>query len=141
MRLGGITWDDEPRGPLGHSDGDAVLHAVIDALLGAAQLGDVGNLFPSGETEWEGVDSADLVSRAVARLAEAGWRPASVDVTVAAAGPSIAPRRDEVVARIATLLGIGREAVSVKGTTSDGLGFAGEEGLAAWAVATVDRAE
>ncbi len=141
MRLGGITWDGEPRGPLGHSDGDAALHALIDALLGAAQLGDVGTLFPAGEAEWEGVDSADLVTRAVARLAEAGWRPASADVTIAAASPSIAPRREEVIDRIAGLLGIGREAVSVKGTTSDGLGFAGEEGIAAWAVATVDRAE
>ena len=141
MRLAGLTWDDEPRGPLGHSDGDAALHALIDALLGAAQLGDVGTLFPAGEAEWEGVDSADLVTRAVARLAENGWRPASADVTVAAASPSIAPRREEVIDRIAGLLGIGREAVSVKGTTSDGLGFAGEEGIAAWAVATVDRAE
>lgn len=141
MRLAGLAWDDEPRGPLGHSDGDAALHALIDALLGAAQLGDVGTLFPAGEAEWEGVDSADLVTRAVARLAESGWRPASADVTVAAASPSIAPRREEVIERIAALLGIGREAVSVKGTTSDGLGFAGEEGIAAWAVATVDRAE
>ena len=141
MRLGGITWEDEPRGPLGHSDGDAVLHALIDALLGAAQLGDVGALFPAGEAEWEGVDSADLVTRAVGRLAETGWRPASADVTVAAASPSIAPRREEVIDRLAGLLRIGREAVSVKGTTSDGLGFAGEEGIAAWAVATVDLAE
>lgn len=141
MRLGGITWHGEPRGPLGHSDGDAVLHALIDALLGAAQLGDVGTLFPSGQPEWEGVDSADLATWAVARLAEAGWRPASVDVTVAAASPVIATRRGEVVDRIAGILRIGREAVSIKGTTSDGLGFAGEEGIAAWAVATVDRVE
>lgn len=141
MRLGGITWYGEPRGPLGHSDGDAVLHAVIDALLGAAQLGDVGTLFPAGEAEWEGINSVDLVTWAIARLAEAGWKPASVDVTVATVHPTIAPRREEVVDRIAQILGIDREAVSVKGTTSDGLGFAGEEGIAAWAVATVDRAE
>ena len=141
MRLGGITWDGEPRGPLGHSDGDAVLHAVIDALLGAAQLGDVGTLFPAGEAEWEGINSVDLVTWAIARLAEAGWKPASVDVTVATVHPTIAPRREEVVDRIAQILGIGREAVSVKGTTSDGLGFAGEEGIAAWVVATVDRTE
>ena len=141
MRVGGITWDGESRGPLGHSDGDAVLHAIIDALLGAARLGDVGTLFPAGEAAWEGVDSADLLRRAVERLAAARYRPTGVDVTVAAATPNIASRREELVDRIANLLGIGRDAVSVKGTTSDGLGFAGEEGIAAWAVATVDLAE
>jgi 2-C-methyl-D-erythritol 4-phosphate cytidylyltransferase/2-C-methyl-D-erythritol 2,4-cyclodiphosphate synthase len=141
MRVGGITWDGESRGPMGHSDGDAVLHAIIDALLGAARLGDVGTLFPAGEAAWEGVDSADLLARAVERLAAARWRPTGVDVTVAAASPNIASRRDDLRDRIAGLLGIGRDEVSVKGTTSDGLGFAGAEGIAAWAVATVDRAE
>jgi 2-C-methyl-D-erythritol 4-phosphate cytidylyltransferase / 2-C-methyl-D-erythritol 2,4-cyclodiphosphate synthase len=140
MRLGGITWEGEPRGPLGHSDGDAVLHALIDALLGAAHLGDVGTRFPGGDATWEGVDSAELLAQAVVWLADAGWRPASADVTVATVSPVIEPRRDEVEACIAGLLGIGREAVSVKGTTSDGLGFAGQEGIAAWAVATVERA-
>ena len=141
MRLGGLTWEGEPRGPEGHSDGDAALHAVIDALLGAARLGDVGALFPPGEPAWEGADSSDLVARTVGRLAEHGLRPASVDLTIAAAQPAIAPRRDEVAARIGELLGIPPEAVSVKGTTSDGLGFAGAEGVAAWAVASVERAE
>jgi 2-C-methyl-D-erythritol 4-phosphate cytidylyltransferase/2-C-methyl-D-erythritol 2,4-cyclodiphosphate synthase len=141
MRLGGLTWEGERSGPLGHSDGDAVLHALTDALLGAAALGDIGTHFPPGEEAWEGADSVELVRQAVARLATAGWRPASADVTVAATSPSIAARRDEVVARVAELLGIGREAVSVKGTTSDGLGFAGTEGIAAWAVATVERTE
>ena len=75
MRLGGLDWDGEPRGPVGHSDGDAVLHAVIDALLGAAGLGDVGTHFPPGTDAWEGADSADLVARAVTRAAESGWRP------------------------------------------------------------------
>jgi 2-C-methyl-D-erythritol 4-phosphate cytidylyltransferase/2-C-methyl-D-erythritol 2,4-cyclodiphosphate synthase len=139
MRLGGLSWEDEPRGPLGHSDGDAALHAIIDALLGAARVGDLGTLFPPGDSAWEGADSADLLSRAVERLGAESWRPASVDVVIAAARPAIAPRRDELVARIAGLLGIPVEAVSVKGTTSDGLGFAGEEGIAAWAVASVER--
>lgn len=138
MRLGGLTWDDEPRGLLGHSDGDAALHALIDALLGAARLGDVGTLFPTDETAWEGADSADLLATAVARLAEHGWRPANVDLVVAAARPSVASRRDELVARIAGLLQVDPAAVSVKGTTSDGLGFAGHEGIAAWAVASVE---
>lgn len=138
MRLGGLTWDDEPRGPVGHSDGDAAIHALIDALLGAARLGDVGTLFPPDEPAWEGADSTELLGMAVARLVEHGWRPANVDLVVAATGPVVASRRDQLAARIAGLLGIGPGAVSIKGTTSDGLGFAGDEGIAAWAVASVD---
>ena len=141
MRLGGLTWDDEPRGPMGHSDGDAAIHALIDALLGAARLGDVGALFPSGEPAWEGADSAELLAKAVELLAKHGWRPAAVDLVVAVAQPKIATRRDELAARIASLLEIQPAAVSIKGTTSDGLGFAGDEGIAAWAVATVERIE
>lgn len=137
MRLGGIDFPDEDRGPEGHSDGDAVLHALIDALLGAARLGDVGTLFPSTDAAWEGSNSADLVRRAVGRLAEAGSRPVSVDIAVAAERPAIAPVRDEMSAAIARLLDLGAEAVSVRGTTTDGLGFAGHEGIAAWAVAAV----
>jgi len=139
MRLGGREFPGEERGPEGHSDGDAVLHALIDALLGASKLGDIGTLFPSDADAWEGADSADLVARAVERLRDAGWRPVSADIAVAAARPAIAPRRDEIAARIAGMLGIDAGAVSIKGTTSDGLGFAGSEGLAAWAVATVER--
>ncbi|MDQ3691396.1 MAG: 2-C-methyl-D-erythritol 2,4-cyclodiphosphate synthase [Chloroflexota bacterium] len=139
MRLGGLTWEGEPRGPLGHSDGDAALHALIDALMGAAGFGDIGLLFPADEPAWEGADSADLVTRAVSRLGEHGWRPTNVDLVVAAARPVIATRRDELKARIAELVELDAGAVSIKGTTSDGLGFAGEEGIAAWAVATVER--
>lgn len=138
MRLGGMAWDDEPRGPLGHSDGDVVLHAIVDALLGAAALGDIGALFPH-TAEWADADSSALSATAVGLLAENGWRPVSVDVSVAAERPAIAPRRDEMAARIASILGIGPDAVSVKGTTSDGLGFTGDEGIAAWAVALVER--
>lgn len=137
MRLAGTEFVDEPAGLEGHSDGDAALHALIDALLGAAGLGDVGTLFPSAEPDWEGMDSAVLVKGALERLAAHGWRPASVDIVVAAARPAIAPRREEIVARLAELLGVESASVSVKGTTSDGLGFAGHEGVAAWAVATV----
>lgn len=139
MRLGGVTWDDEPRGPLGHSDGDAVLHAIIDAILGAALLGDIGTLFPDGADAWAGADSGDLTRAAVRLLAEHGWRPTGVDVSVAVARPAIAPRRDELAQRIGDFLGLGADAVSIKGTTSDGLGFAGDEGVAAWAVASVER--
>ncbi len=140
MVLAGVAFPDETRGPEGHSDGDAALHALIDALLGAAALGDIGGLFPSDEGAWKDADSADLVTRAVERLREAGWRPAAVDLAIAVASPSIADRRDELVARVAGLLELKPAAVSVKGTTSDGLGFAGSEGLAAWAVASVERA-
>ena len=138
MRLGGLTWDDERRGPLGHSDGDAVLHALIDALLGAARLGDVGALFPPGRT-WEGADSADLLERAVRLLADHGWRTVNVDVAVAGARPIIGSRRDELSTRIGGLVRVDPAAVSIKGTTSDGLGFAGNEGIAAWAIVTVEH--
>ncbi|MGI8998139.1 MAG: 2-C-methyl-D-erythritol 2,4-cyclodiphosphate synthase [Candidatus Limnocylindria bacterium] len=138
MRLGGLTWNDEPRGPLGHSDGDAALHALTDALLSAARLRDIGAHFSAGTTP-EGADSAQLLERAVSLLAEHGWRPLNVDLVVAVARPVIAERRDELAARIADLLAISATAVSIKGTTSDGLGFAGQEGVAAWAVAAVER--
>jgi 2-C-methyl-D-erythritol 4-phosphate cytidylyltransferase / 2-C-methyl-D-erythritol 2,4-cyclodiphosphate synthase len=140
MRLAGVDFPDERRGPEGHSDGDAPLHALVDALLGAAALGDVGALFPADDATWKDADSADLVTRAVERLREAGWKPAAADLTIAVARPSIAERREEVVARVARLLGLPPGSVSVKGTTSDGLGFAGDEGVAAWAVASVERA-
>jgi 2-C-methyl-D-erythritol 4-phosphate cytidylyltransferase / 2-C-methyl-D-erythritol 2,4-cyclodiphosphate synthase len=140
MRLAGVSFPDEPRGPEGHSDGDAALHALIDALLGAAALGDVGALFPAADKAWKGADSAKLVTLAVERLREAGWRPAAADLQIVVAHPSISERRDELVASVASLLGVEAEAVSVKGTTSDGLGFAGSEGVAAWAVAGVEPA-
>lgn len=139
MRIGGVAFPDEPLGPDGHSDGDAALHALIDALLGAASLGDVGALFPPGADLWAGADSADLVARAVAALAEAGWRPTGADVAVAVARPAIAPRRDEIRERVAELLGIDAGMVSIKGTTTDGLGISGGGGIAAWAVAGVER--
>lgn len=138
MRLGGIEWAGEAVGPIGHSDGDAAIHALIDALLGAAVLGDVGSHFPPGEEAWAGADSADLLTRTVARVREAGFRPAAADVAIAAASPRVDARRVEVAGRLAALLGIDPAAVSVKGTTTDGLGFAGGEGIAAWAVATIE---
>ena len=140
MRLAGVDFPGEPRGPEGHSDGDAPLHAIIDALLGAAGMGDVGTLFPPDDPAWSGADSAELLGKALQRLRDAGWRPAGVDVAIAVARPRVAERRDELVDRLAGLLGVDADLVSVKGTTSDGLGFAGREGVAAWAVASVERA-
>jgi 2-C-methyl-D-erythritol 4-phosphate cytidylyltransferase / 2-C-methyl-D-erythritol 2,4-cyclodiphosphate synthase len=138
MRIGGVAFPDEPLGPEGHSDGDAVLHALIDALLGAARLGDVGALFPSGDAAWAGVDSAELVRRAVETVTAAGWRVTGADVAVAVARPAVAPRREEIAGRIAGLLGVEPPSVSVKGTSSDGLGVSGGGGIAAWAVAGVN---
>ncbi|HEY7848226.1 MAG TPA: 2-C-methyl-D-erythritol 2,4-cyclodiphosphate synthase [Candidatus Limnocylindria bacterium] len=140
LHLGGLLFTGET-GLAGHSDGDAALHAVIDALLGAARLGDVGSLFPPDDEKWRDADSAMLLAAAVARLREAGWRPAGVDLAIVARRPAIEPRRDELVKRLAELTGLEPDAVSVKGTTSDGLGFAGAEGIAAFAVATVAPAE
>jgi 2-C-methyl-D-erythritol 4-phosphate cytidylyltransferase / 2-C-methyl-D-erythritol 2,4-cyclodiphosphate synthase len=136
LKLGGLTWQSD-RGLAGHSDGDAALHAIIDALLGAAALGDVGSLYPPDDDRWAGADSADLLRGAMERLSAAGWHATSLDLTVIARRTPIATRRDELVKRIGQLTGLPPDAISVKGTTSDGLGFAGDEGIAAMAVATI----
>jgi len=140
LKLGGLAFPDEPLGLAGHSDGDVALHAVIDALLGAAHMGDIGTFFPEGDSRWSGADSGGLVQLTVERLRAAGLRPLSVDLTIVASRPSIASRREAMEHRIADLLGVSDGSVSVKGTTSDGLGFAGGEGIAAHAVAGVEPA-
>jgi 2-C-methyl-D-erythritol 4-phosphate cytidylyltransferase/2-C-methyl-D-erythritol 2,4-cyclodiphosphate synthase len=139
LRLGGLAFPDEPRGLVGHSDGDAALHAVIDALLGAAGLGDLGTLFPADDASRD-ADSGELLRLAVEQVRAVGWEPLSVDLAVGAERPSISPRRDEMAARVAGLIGIPASEVSVRGTTTDGLGFPGHEGIAAWSVALVERA-
>ena len=118
LHLGGLLFPGEME-LAGHSDGDAALHAVIDALLGAARLGDVGALFPPGDEKWRDADSAALLAAAVERMHGAGWRPAGLDVVIVARRPAIEPRRSELVKRLAELTGLEPEAVSVKGTTSD----------------------
>lgn len=140
LRLGGLDFPDEPMGLAGHSDGDVALHAVIDALLGAAGLGDIGGLFPSDHAGWAGADSARLLATTAARVREAGAMPTSIDLTVVARRPSIAPVRAAMAARIGGVLDLDPAAISVKATTSDGLGFAGAEGIAAFAVATLRSA-
>ena len=120
----------------GHSDADVVAHAVIDALLGAAGLGDIGERFGVDEPGLAGADSMRMLADVVADLARAGWRTGNVDVTVVAARPRVAPHRAAMRDRLAGALGIGRDAVSVKATTTDGLGSIGRgDGVAAWAVA------
>jgi 2-C-methyl-D-erythritol 4-phosphate cytidylyltransferase / 2-C-methyl-D-erythritol 2,4-cyclodiphosphate synthase len=136
LRLGGLVFSGEP-GLAGHSDGDVALHAAIDALLGAAAAGDIGTLYPSADDRWRDVDSAELLAGAVAHVGQLGWRPISLDLTLVAAHPLISARREEMAARIAGLLGLATDGVSVKATTSDGLGFAGAEGIAVFAVAVL----
>jgi 2-C-methyl-D-erythritol 4-phosphate cytidylyltransferase / 2-C-methyl-D-erythritol 2,4-cyclodiphosphate synthase len=138
LKLGGLAFPDEPRGLAGHSDGDVALHAVIDALLGAARLGDIGSLFPQGDSRWDAADSGELVRLTAERMSAAGLRPIGVDLTIVAVRPAVAPKREAMEDRITELLGLSAGSVSVKGTTSDGLGFAGGEGIAAHAVASVE---
>jgi len=119
-----------------HSDGDVLIHALCDALLGAAALGDIGRHFPDTDAKWRGADSRALLREVVAKLAAAGWAPVNVDVTVIAEAPKLAPHVEEMRRRLAADLGIGVSQVSVKATTSEGLGFTGrKEGIAAQAVA------
>lgn len=121
-----------------HSDGDVALHALCDALLGAAGLGDIGQLFPDSDPAWAGADSRGLLRRVVARLAEQGLAPANADLTVIAEAPRLAPHVPLMRTRVAEDLGLPVERVNIKATTSEGLGFVGRrEGIAALAVATV----
>lgn len=136
MYLGGLVFPDEPAGLVGHSDGDVALHAVIDALLGAAGLGDIGLVFPATDATRD-ADSGDLLREVGEQVRAAGWEPRAVDLAIAAARPAIAPRVTEMATRVGELVGLPREAVTLRGTTTDGLGFPGAEGIAAWAVAVV----
>jgi 2-C-methyl-D-erythritol 2,4-cyclodiphosphate synthase len=132
---------DFPRGLAGHSDGDVIAHALIDALLGAAGLGDIGSLFPSGSAEWEGASSLDLLARAYIQVGETGWTLVNADCVLVGEEPRIAPIRGEMRSRLAAALGVEAELVNVRATTTDGLGFTGRgDGLAALAVALLERA-
>ena len=133
--LGGITLP-HATGPLGHSDGDAVLHAITDAILGAAGCGDIGGLFPDSEPAWKDADSRVLLRRAVETVRATGWVVGNVDATVIAQAPRIAPHAAAMRRRIAEDLGIPVDRVNVKGKTTERLGFVGRrEGIAAQAVA------
>ncbi|HUY71233.1 MAG TPA: 2-C-methyl-D-erythritol 2,4-cyclodiphosphate synthase [Gaiellaceae bacterium] len=135
--LGGVEFD-HPRGLAGHSDGDVIAHALIDALLGAAGLGDIGGLFPSGEERFRGASSLMLLTEAYAQVREAGWRLVNADCVLVGEEPRIAPHRDEMRRRLGEAIGDGE--VNVRATTTDRLGFTGRgEGLAAQAVALLGR--
>jgi 2-C-methyl-D-erythritol 2,4-cyclodiphosphate synthase len=135
--LGGVELPHEA-GLAGHSDADVLLHAIIDALLGAAALGDIGQHFPPDEAQWKDASSLDLLGRALALLREAGFEVENVDATVIAERPRLAPHIPAMRERIAAALGVDAGRVSVKATTHEGLGAIGRgEGIAAMAVALV----
>ena len=139
--IGGVRFVSEV-GLDGHSDADVLLHAIADAILGAAAMGDIGQHFPPGDPEWAGADSVALLAACVAKLHEAGWQVGNVDATVIAEIPKVNPRAAEMRARIAGALAIGIDAVSVKATTNELLGAIGQgEGIAALATATIIRRE
>jgi 2-C-methyl-D-erythritol 2,4-cyclodiphosphate synthase len=134
--LGGVTFPGE-RGLAGHSDSDVIAHAVIDALLGAAGMGDIGQHFPDTDPHWAGADSLDLVRRAVADVRAAGWEPGNVDCTVVLETPRLAPHRAQMEAALSDAVGAD---VTVKGKRAEGLGALGRsEGIACFAVALVSR--
>ena len=133
--LGGVVFAGE-RGLAGHSDADVIAHAVTDALLGAAGLGDIGQHFPDTDPALAGADSIDLLRRAVADVRAGGWEPGNVDCTVVLEAPKLAPRRDEIQARLTAAVGA---PVTVKGKRAEGLGALGrQEGIACFAVALVE---
>ena len=135
--LGGVRLDFD-RGLSGHSDGDVLAHALVDAVLGAAGLGDIGSLFPSGDERYRGADSLELLREAYAQVRAAGWTLVNADCVLIGQEPKIASRRDEMRVRLSEALGGGE--VNVRATTTDHMGFTGRgEGLAAHAVALLQR--
>ncbi len=138
--LGALTIPDSP-GLAGHSDADVLSHAVADALLGAARMGDLGERFPNDE-RWKNAPSSEILRETATALSDAGWRIASVDATVIAQAPRLSPYLYKMAANIGSALGVEDDVVSVKATTTDGLGFTGRnEGIAALAVAALYRAD
>ena len=138
--LGGVRIPDHA-GLAGHSDGDAVAHAVIDAVLGAAAAGDVGSHFPPGDARWKGADSLELLTIAVHTVRGLGWRVMNVDVTVVCESPKIRPWAAQMCRRLGEAIGIAADQVSVKGKTNEGMGWIGAgEGIAVHAVALIESA-
>lgn len=129
-----------PLGLSGHSDADVATHALMDALLGAACLGDIGDLFPDTDPRYEGARSVTLLEEIAARLREAGWRLVNVDLTVVCERPRLSPYRDQMRAALAEALRVHPDCVGLKGTTTEGMGFEGRgEGIAAMAVCLLER--
>jgi len=138
--LGGVEVPDAERGLGGHSDADVLTHAVIDALLGAAGLGDIGHHFPDTDERWRGADSIVLLREAVRLAAERGWSVSNLDATVICQAPKLAHHREAMQARLAEAAGVATDAANVKFTTGEQMGFVGRgEGIAALATAALKR--
>ena len=139
--IGGITIPYE-KGLLGHSDADVLLHAIADALLGAAALGDIGKLFPDSDPKYKNADSLVLLRHVKTYLATAGYQVVNVDATIIAQAPKMAPHIQKMRSNIASAVGVELSAISVKATTEEGLGFSGERlGIAAHAVCLIEKAD
>jgi 2-C-methyl-D-erythritol 2,4-cyclodiphosphate synthase len=137
--LGGVAFPEAELGLDGHSDADVLTHAIMDALLGAAGLGDIGVLFPDTDGAYEGADSVRLLGEVLEVVAAAGWRVVHVDTTVLMERPKVGPFRDAIRSRLAQALGVEPGAVNVKASTGEGMGFVGRlEGAAALAVVTLE---
>ena len=135
--IGGVKID-HPVGLLGHSDADVLLHAICDALLGAAALGDIGRHFPDSDSRYKGIDSRELLRHVAGLLRERGWQTGNVDATIIAQAPKMAPHIAAMCANIAADLGVAVDAINVKATTTEQLGFTGRgEGIAAEAVCLI----
>jgi 2-C-methyl-D-erythritol 2,4-cyclodiphosphate synthase len=138
VMLGGVRIAHS-RGIVAHSDGDVLLHALVDALLGAAGLGDIGQHFPDSDPRWKGADSARFVSATLQLLEQAGQRVINADLTLLAEAPKIGPWREAIRSNVAALLGLAPACVNIKATTTEHLGFVGRsEGLAAMATVLID---
>lgn len=137
--IGGVNIPHD-KGLLGHSDADVLTHAIMDSLLGAAALGDIGKLFPDTDTSYEGANSLQLAKEVVKLLSENGYVIINIDSTVIAQSPKLAPYIDLMCSRLANALGIEKEKISVKATTEEGLGFTGEKlGISAHAVCLIEK--
>ena len=139
MFLGGVRIESST-GFVAHSDGDVAIHALCDALLGCLALGDIGKHFPDTSDKWKGIDSKELLRAVVAMLAERGWQVGNVDITIALQRPKLAPYIGQMRSTLASVMGIADDAVSVKASTTEHLGFVGRgEGCEVWATALIYR--
>lgn len=137
--LGGINLPDAPLGTVAHSDGDVLLHAIIDALLGAAGLGDIGLHFPDTDQKWKGANSADLLAHVIALIYAEGYAVLNIDSTLVLEAPKLREHIDHMRTRISEITGIEARRISIKATTNERLGFIGrEEGVAAYAICQIE---
>lgn len=135
--IGGVEIPHE-MGLSGHSDADVLLHAVCDALLGAAGLGDLGEHFPDSDPRYHGINSRQILKEVVSLLKERGWKPFNLDCVVIAEVPKLFPYKDQMKSNLAECLGVPKSQINVKATTEEGLGFTGtKQGIAAWGLATI----